>query len=74
MTNPPIVAAAEIAVRKPIATQNSRSVRHHPVIRSVAMTAVAHPDRTPRTAAAIAPRGSRPGAAGGISSGRGRGM
>ena len=29
--------------RKPTATQNSRSVSHQPVIRSVAITAVAHP-------------------------------
>jgi len=37
------VAAADTAVRNPIATQNNSSVRHHPAINEVAMTAVAHP-------------------------------
>jgi hypothetical protein len=40
---PEIVAPADTAVRKPIATQNNRSVRHQPAINDVAMTAVAHP-------------------------------
>ena len=38
-----MVAAADTAVRKPIATQNNSSVRHQPVINDVAMTAVAQP-------------------------------
>ena len=58
---PPIVAAAEIAARKPTATQNSRSVPHHPAIRSVAITAVAHPARMLTTAVAIAGFGSAAG-------------
>ncbi len=47
-------AAADTAVRKPMATQNSRSDRHQPVIRSVAMTAVAQPDRMLAMAVAMA--------------------
>ena len=38
-----MVAAADTAVRKPIAMQNNSSVRHQPVISDVAMTAVAQP-------------------------------
>ena len=40
---PAIVAPADTAVRKPIATQNNASVRHQPAINDVAMTAVAQP-------------------------------
>ncbi|MDT5078919.1 MAG: hypothetical protein QOJ80_3556 [Mycobacterium sp.] len=40
---PPMVAAADTVARNPIATQNSWSVRHHPDINEVAMTAVAQP-------------------------------
>ena len=40
---PAMVAPADTAVRKPIATQNNASVRHHPAINDVAMTAVAQP-------------------------------
>jgi hypothetical protein len=40
---PAIVAPADTAVRKPIATQNNSSVRHQPEINDVAMTAVAQP-------------------------------
>ena len=36
--SPPMVAAADTAVRNPIATQNNRSVRHQPAISDVAMT------------------------------------
>ena len=49
-----MLAAADTAVRKPIATQNNRSDRHQPVIRSVAMTAVAQPLRMLTMAVAIA--------------------
>ena len=49
-----MLAAADTAVRKPTATQNSRSDCHHPVIRSVAMTAVAQPDTMLTMAAVIA--------------------
>jgi hypothetical protein len=70
---PPIPAAAEIAVRKPMAMQNSRSVLHHPAIRSVAMTAVAQPLRMLSVAAAMAVVG--PGARSeGTTTGVGRGM
>ena len=48
------MAAAETAVRKPTATQNNGSVLHQPVIRSVAMTAVAQPLRMLTTAVAEA--------------------
>ena len=51
---PVMLAAADTAVRKPIATQNNRSDRHQPVIRSVAMTAVAQPLRMLTIAVAIA--------------------
>ena len=71
--SPPIPAAAEMAVRKPMAMQNNRSVLHHPAIRSVAITAVAQPDRMLAVAAAMAvpgPGGRREGTA----TGTGRGM
>ena len=51
---PAMVAAAEIVVRKPTATQNNGSVDHQPAIRSVAMTAVAHPETMLATEVAIA--------------------
>jgi hypothetical protein len=73
-TSPPMIAAAVIALRNPTATQNSRSVRHHPVIRSVAMTAVAQPLTMLTTAAATAVRGSASPACFGMAVGRGRGM
>ena len=57
---PLISAAVETNVRNPTATQNSRSDVHQPVIRSVAMTAVAHPLRIAATAVATA--GFGPGA------------
>ncbi len=59
---PPIVPAAEIAARKPTAMQNNRSVPHQPVIRFVAMTAVAHPDRMLTMEVTIAGFGSAEGA------------
>jgi len=40
-----------------MATQNSRSERHQPVIRSVAMTAVAQPDKILAMAVAMAALG-----------------
>lgn len=55
---PAIVPAAEIAVRNPTATQNNGSVPHHPVIKSVPMTAVAHPDRMLTMAVTMAGFGS----------------
>jgi hypothetical protein len=55
--SPPMRAEADTAVRKPMATQNSRSDRHQPVIRSVAITAVAQPDRMLATAVAMAAPG-----------------
>ena len=51
---PVMVAAAEMVVRKPTATQNNGSVDHQPAIRSVAMTAVAHPETMLATEVAIA--------------------
>ena len=51
---PLIRAAVETNVRNPTATQNNRSDVHQPVIRSVAMTAVAHPLRIAATAVATA--------------------
>ena len=50
-------AAEDTAVRNPMATQNSRSDRHQPVIRSVAMTAVAQPERMHAIAVAMAALG-----------------
>ena len=47
-------AAAETTVKNPTATQNNRSDAHQPVIRSVAMTAVAQPLRIANTAVATA--------------------
>jgi hypothetical protein len=38
-----MVAAADTAVRKPIAMQNNSSVLHQPLMSDVAMTAVAQP-------------------------------
>ncbi|BBY75599.1 hypothetical protein MPRF_24980 [Mycolicibacterium parafortuitum] len=55
---PLIDAAADTAARKPIATQNRGSVAHQPVIRSVAITAVPHPDTMLKTVVAIANLGS----------------
>ncbi|MDT7754759.1 MAG: hypothetical protein QOH27_657 [Mycobacterium sp.] len=54
---PPMVAAADTAVRNPIATQNNWSVRHHPAINEVAMTAVAQPLMMLTAAVADAARG-----------------
>jgi hypothetical protein len=52
-----MVAAADTADRKPIAMQNNWSVRHHPVINDVAITAVAQPLRMLTAAAAEAAAG-----------------
>ena len=49
-----MVPAANTSARKPTATQNNRSVSHHPVIRSVATTEVAQPLSMAMTQAAIA--------------------
>src|SRR6478752_7530682 len=54
MTTPEMVPAANTSARKPTATQNNRSVSHHPVIRLVAITAVAQPLSMAITHAAIA--------------------
>ena len=51
---PLMEAAAETAARNPTATQKRGSVAHHPVIRSVAITPLAQPDRMLSTAVAIA--------------------
>ena len=53
-------AAADTTVRKPTATQNKRSDAHQPVIKSVAITAVAQPLTIAATAVAAAAFG--PGA------------
>ena len=49
-----MVLAANTSARKPTATQNNRSVSHHPVIRSVATTEVGQPLSMAMTQAATA--------------------
>ena len=72
---PPMVAAADTAVRNPIPTQNNSSVRHHPEISDVAMTAVAQPLTMLTAAVADAADGfGRPAAAGAGATGCARGM
>ncbi|BBX55012.1 hypothetical protein MSHO_03570 [Mycobacterium shottsii] len=43
MITPAVVELAKTSARNPTAMQNRRSLRHQPVIRSVATTEVAHP-------------------------------
>src|SRR5690349_14676679 len=56
MITPEMVAIAKTSARKPTAMQNSRSLRHHPAMRSVATTDVVHPLTMPTTHAATAGR------------------
>ena len=72
--SPAMRAAAEMAVRNATATQNNMSDSHQPVIRSVAMTAVAQPLRMLRMAVAIEVRGSGQGFLGVTAAGLARGM
>src|SRR5271166_471331 len=60
-----MVVIANTSARKATATQNRRSVLHHPAIRSVATTDVAHPLTmlTALAATAVRPLGSSPGRA-----------
>jgi hypothetical protein len=70
-----MVAPADTAVRKPIATQNNSSVRHQPEIKDVAMTAVAQPLMMLTAAVIDAALGlARDTPAGPTATGVGRGM